>query len=45
MSEKKAEKDPQIIYQIREFLDGLNNSGGEPLETLSPASVTGHNSN
>lgn len=36
MSEKKAEKDPQIIGQIREFLDGLNNSGDEPLETLSP---------
>jgi len=31
-----GEKDPQILVQIREFLDALNNSGGKPLETLTP---------
>lgn len=31
-----AEKDPNIDPQIREFLKALNNSGGKPLETLSP---------
>ncbi|MGJ7031310.1 alpha/beta hydrolase [Niabella hirudinis] len=31
-----AEKDPQILRQIREFLNALNNSGGEPLETMTP---------
>lgn len=32
----QGEKDPQILVQIREFLDALNNSGGKPLETLTP---------
>ncbi|MFH6985937.1 alpha/beta hydrolase [Marinoscillum sp. 108] len=32
-----AENDPSIDPQIREFLKALNNSGGKPLETLSPA--------
>jgi acetyl esterase len=32
----KAEDDPQILVQIREFLKALNNSGGKPLETMSP---------
>lgn len=32
----KAEDDPRIHGQIREFLKELNNSGGEPLETLPP---------
>ncbi|MCW3466265.1 alpha/beta hydrolase [Chitinophaga nivalis] len=31
-----AEKDPQILLQIRSFLKILNNSGGKPLETLTP---------
>ncbi|MFP7654336.1 alpha/beta hydrolase [Chryseobacterium proteolyticum] len=31
-----AEKDPQILREIREFLDALNNSGGKPLETMTP---------
>lgn len=31
-----GEKDPNIIVQIREFLDGLNNSGGKPMETMKP---------
>ena len=31
-----AEKDPQILKQIREFLNELNNSGGKPLETMTP---------
>ena len=31
-----AEKDPQILLQIREFLNALNNSGGKPLETMTP---------
>lgn len=31
-----AEKDPQILREIREFLDALNNSGGKPLETMKP---------
>jgi acetyl esterase/lipase len=31
-----AEKDPQILRQIREFLNALNNSGGKPLETMTP---------
>ncbi len=32
----QAEKDPQILKEIREFLKELNNSGDPPLETLSP---------
>lgn len=32
----KAENDPQILSGIREFLNALNNSGGSPLETLTP---------
>ena len=32
----KAENDPKILSGIREFLKALNNSGGKPLETLSP---------
>ncbi len=32
----KAENDPQILTEIRAFLKELNNSGGAPLETLSP---------
>ncbi|WP_404984796.1 alpha/beta hydrolase [Chryseobacterium sp. M5] len=32
----KAENDPQILAGIREFLKGLNNSGGDPLETMTP---------
>ncbi len=32
----QGEKDPQILAQIREFLNTLNNSGGKPLETLTP---------
>ncbi|WP_264551046.1 alpha/beta hydrolase [Flavobacterium sp. N2038] len=31
-----AEKDPQILLQIRDFLNALNNSGGKPLETMTP---------
>lgn len=31
-----TEKDPQILREIREFLYALNNSGGKPLETLTP---------
>ncbi|WP_017497228.1 alpha/beta hydrolase [Flavobacterium sp. WG21] len=31
-----AEKDPQILLQIRDFLNALNNSGGRPLETMTP---------
>ncbi|KIO75974.1 alpha/beta hydrolase [Pedobacter lusitanus] len=31
-----AEKDPQILREIREFLSALNNSGGKPLETMTP---------
>ncbi len=31
-----GEKDPRILVQIREFLNALNNSGGKPLETLTP---------
>ncbi|MDQ1803157.1 alpha/beta hydrolase [Chryseobacterium sp. CKR4-1] len=31
-----AEKDPQILREIREFLDALNSSGGKPLETMTP---------
>ena len=31
-----AEKDPQILREIREFLNALNNSGGKPLETMTP---------
>ena len=31
-----GEKDPNILVQIREFLDGLNNSGGKPMETMEP---------
>lgn len=31
-----AEKDPKILRQIREFLNVLNNSGGKPLETMTP---------
>ena len=36
VQEIKAENDPQILSPIREFLKELNNSGGEPLETMSP---------
>jgi len=32
----KAENDPQIISEIRSFLKALNNSGGQPLETMTP---------
>lgn len=32
----QGEKDPKILIQIREFLNVLNNSGGKPLETLTP---------
>src|ERR1700761_5145377 len=28
--------DPAIELHVREFLKGLNNSGGKPMETLSP---------
>lgn len=31
-----AEKDPQILLQIREFLKELNNSGSKPMETMTP---------
>lgn len=31
-----GEKDPQILVQIREFLNGLNNSGGKPMEEMAP---------
>lgn len=31
-----AEKDPQILREIRAFLNALNNSGGKPLETMTP---------
>lgn len=31
-----GEKDPQILIQIREFLDELNNSDGKPMEEMSP---------
>lgn len=31
-----AEKAPQILLQIRDFLNALNNSGGRPLETMTP---------
>ena len=31
-----AEKDPQILREIREFLNAINNSGGKPLETMTP---------
>ncbi|ASW73975.1 alpha/beta hydrolase [Chryseobacterium piperi] len=31
-----GEKDPQILVGIREFLNGLNNSGGKPMETMTP---------
>ena len=36
MAHIKAENDPQILLEIREFLKGLNNSGDKPLETLTP---------
>ncbi len=32
----KAENDPQILSGIRAFLNALNNSGGDPLETMTP---------
>ncbi len=32
----KGEKDPRIIGEIREFLNALNNSGGQPMETMTP---------
>ncbi len=31
-----AEKDPNIILEIRTFLNVLNNSGGKPVEQLAP---------
>lgn len=33
----KAENDPRILKQIREFLKGLNAGTGKPIEQLSPA--------
>ncbi len=33
----KGENDPTIFKEVRTFLNALNNSGGKPLETLSPA--------
>jgi len=33
----KGENDPIIFKEVRTFLNALNNSGGKPLETLSPA--------
>jgi len=31
-----GENGPQILVQIREFLNGLNNSGGKPMEEMAP---------
>ncbi|MHC6199098.1 alpha/beta hydrolase [Elizabethkingia miricola] len=31
-----GEKDPQVLSEIREFLNALNNSGGKPMETMTP---------
>lgn len=33
----KADNDPRILKQIREFLKGLNSGNGKPIEQLSPA--------
>ncbi|MDR6340651.1 acetyl esterase/lipase [Filimonas zeae] len=33
----KPENDPKIFREVRAFLKALNNSGGKPLEQLSPA--------
>lgn len=32
----KAENDPQILSQVREFLKGLNAGGGKPMEEMTP---------
>jgi len=31
-----GEKDPQVLVAIREFLNGLNHSGGKPMEEMVP---------
>jgi len=33
----KAENDPRILKEVREFLKGLNSGAGKPIEQLSPA--------
>lgn len=33
----KAENDPRIYVQVRDFLKALNSGDGKPIETLSPA--------
>ncbi|HVK49812.1 MAG TPA: alpha/beta hydrolase [Pseudobacter sp.] len=35
----KAENDPQIFRQVREFLKGLNSGTGKPIEELSPVAA------
>ncbi len=32
----KAEKDPAIFKQVRDFLHVLNSGGGTPIEELAP---------
>lgn len=32
----KAENDPQILLEVRQFLKGLNSGDGKPMEQLSP---------
>lgn len=34
--EIKAENDPRILREIRDFLKELNNSGGKPIEEMTP---------
>jgi acetyl esterase len=36
-----AAKDPAIERQVKAFLNGLNNSGGKPMETMQPAEARG----
>ena len=33
----KAENDPRIFKEVREFLKALNSGTGKPIEQLSPA--------
>jgi len=35
----KAENDPRIFTQVRNFLKALNSGGGKPIEELSPANA------
>lgn len=35
----KAENDPQIFRQVREFLKALNSGNGKPIEALSPVAA------